>query len=240
MPTTHTAQHLNSRHHQHGTQVTDRDGDTWTRVKTSHGTYWEHDGSRCRNLPKLYEPYTYKTPSWQDAYREELAKAVDAYLNAEKLHGQGTTNHPQPRSRGLFQTIPSTWTKPTNLLPTTTKTPMPNWQKLYSHYKNLGQTNPQPLTKNIHLPHATNPTTNDTTDATPQNDPINPNHYKGFSNNSEVIDITENLTFNTGNATKYLTRAGRTDGHNKGEIIQDLEKAIWYTQREIQRLTTKD
>lgn len=148
MPTTHTAQHLNSRHHQHGTQVTDRDGDTWTRVKTSHGTYWEHDGSRCRNLPKLYEPYTYKNTR-KDTYREELDKAIDAYLNAEKLHGQGTTNPPQPQSQGLFQTIPSTWTKPTNLLPATTKTRMANWEKLYSHYKNLGQTNPEPLTKNM-------------------------------------------------------------------------------------------
>lgn len=158
--THHTAEHLNSHPHRHGAQVTDRDGDTWTRIKTSHGTYWEHDGSRCSNLPKLYEPYAYSSwkeavDAWKDTYREELTKAVDAYLNAEKLHGQGTTNPPQPRSRGLFQTIPSTWTKPTNLLPATTKTPMPNWQKLYSHYKNLGQTNPQPLTKNIHIDHTT-------------------------------------------------------------------------------------
>ena len=31
-----------------------------------------------------------------------------------------------------------------------------------------------------------------------------PPHYRGFSNGSEVIDIAENLTFNTGNAVKYL------------------------------------
>lgn len=30
-----------------------------------------------------------------------------------------------------------------------------------------------------------------------------PPHYTGFSNGAEVIDITENLTFNTGNACKY-------------------------------------
>ncbi len=35
-----------------------------------------------------------------------------------------------------------------------------------------------------------------------------PPHYTGFSNGAEVIDITENLTFNTGNACKYAARAG--------------------------------
>lgn len=67
-------------------------------------------------------------------------------------------------------------------------------------------------------------------------DPVSPNHYKGFSNGAEVIDITERLTFNTGNAVKYLARAGRTDGHNKGQIIEDLRKSLWYTQRELDRL----
>ena len=62
-----------------------------------------------------------------------------------------------------------------------------------------------------------------------------PPHYQGFSNGSEVIDITENLTFNTGNAVKYLARAGRVDGRNKGEIMQDLDKARWYVEREIER-----
>ena len=68
-------------------------------------------------------------------------------------------------------------------------------------------------------------------------DPINPQHYQGFSNGAEVIDITENLTFNAGNAVKYLARAGRTDGHNKGAILEDLRKARWYADREIERLT---
>lgn len=68
------------------------------------------------------------------------------------------------------------------------------------------------------------------------NDPISPQHYQGFSNGAEVIDVTENLTFNTGNAVKYLARAGRTDGRNKGAIVEDLEKSRWYINREIQRL----
>lgn len=63
-----------------------------------------------------------------------------------------------------------------------------------------------------------------------------PPHYTGFSNGAEVIDITENLTFNTGNACKYAARAGRTDGRNKGAVAEDLHKAIWYLNRELQRL----
>lgn len=68
-------------------------------------------------------------------------------------------------------------------------------------------------------------------------DPVNnPDHYTGFSNGARPVDIAEHLTFNTGNAVKYLARAGRTDGHNKGELLQDLEKARWYITREINRL----
>lgn len=66
-----------------------------------------------------------------------------------------------------------------------------------------------------------------------------PKHYIGFSNGSEVIDITENCTFNTGNAIKYAARAGRTDGNVKGNILEDLNKAKWYIEREIERLKTK-
>lgn len=133
MHTTYTAQHLNTRNHQHGTQVTDRDGDTWTRIKTSHGTYWEHDGSRCRNLPKLYEPYTYTTwketvDAWKEAFNTELAEHVDAYLQDKLI------SDPEPtRSRGLFQTIPPTWTKPTNLLPKQKPTHTHNMLKTAQH-----------------------------------------------------------------------------------------------------------
>ena len=68
-------------------------------------------------------------------------------------------------------------------------------------------------------------------------DPVHhPQYYTGFSNGAEVIDIAENLTFNTGNAVKYLARAGRVDGRVKGDVLQDLEKARWYINREINRL----
>lgn len=69
------------------------------------------------------------------------------------------------------------------------------------------------------------------------NDPVNhPNHYTGFSNGTEVIDITENLSFNIGNAVKYCARAGRVDGRIKGDQLEDLKKAHWYIDREINRL----
>ena len=60
-----------------------------------------------------------------------------------------------------------------------------------------------------------------------------PAHYNGFSNGAEVIDIAENLSFNLGNAVKYCARAGRKD---KDKTIEDLNKAIWYIEREIERL----
>ena len=64
------------------------------------------------------------------------------------------------------------------------------------------------------------------------NDPVNhPAHYTWLPGGLEVIDVTENFNFTLGNALKYIMRAGR-----KGSEIQDLEKAIWYLQREIDRI----
>lgn len=55
-----------------------------------------------------------------------------------------------------------------------------------------------------------------------------PEHYQGQK--FEVIDIIDdfNLNFNLGNALKYLLRADK-----KGSRTTDLQKAIWYIQREI-------
>jgi thymidylate synthase ThyX len=63
-------------------------------------------------------------------------------------------------------------------------------------------------------------------------DPVNhPAHYTHGP--MEVIDIIEgfNLGFHLGNVVKYILRAER-----KGQQVQDLEKARWYLDREIQRL----
>lgn len=64
-----------------------------------------------------------------------------------------------------------------------------------------------------------------------RSDPINPAHYTAFG--VEVIDITEHLSFCAGNAVKYLARAGLKD---PSKHVEDLRKAAWYVQREIERL----
>ena len=58
-----------------------------------------------------------------------------------------------------------------------------------------------------------------------------PQHYQG--KNFEAIDIIEdfNLGFCLGNAIKYILRAGKKD--NK---LDDLNKAIWYLERECQKI----
>lgn len=61
-------------------------------------------------------------------------------------------------------------------------------------------------------------------------DAINPQHYQGFSNGAQPIDIAEHVGFNLGNTIKYCARAGRKDNR-----LQDLKKALYYLQREIQR-----
>lgn len=62
-----------------------------------------------------------------------------------------------------------------------------------------------------------------------------PSHYAdGWSNGAEVIDLTEHLNFNRGNAVKYLARAGKKGGPEKE--LEDLQKALWYIRREVLRL----
>lgn len=58
-----------------------------------------------------------------------------------------------------------------------------------------------------------------------------PAHYKSHPSGIECIQITEHMNFNCGNAVKYIWR-----NDEKGNPIQDLEKAKWYIQREIDRL----
>lgn len=59
-----------------------------------------------------------------------------------------------------------------------------------------------------------------------------PSHYTAYEG-FEVIDITEQLNFNLGNAVKYIFRAGKKEGVSE---VTDLEKAEWYIRREIKRL----
>lgn len=59
-----------------------------------------------------------------------------------------------------------------------------------------------------------------------------PAHYNLHPSGVECIVVTEHMTFNIGNAIKYLWRCDYKNG------IQDLEKAIWYIQREIGRVAS--
>ena len=61
-----------------------------------------------------------------------------------------------------------------------------------------------------------------------------PKHYNSHPSGVEAIVICEHMTFNVGNAVKYLFRAGL-----KGAAVEDLKKAAWYINREIERLSTK-
>ena len=70
-----------------------------------------------------------------------------------------------------------------------------------------------------------------------KDDPVNhPAHYKAYSG-FEVIDLTEQMNFNRGNAVKYIARAGLK---SKETEVQDLQKAAWYIKREIERLQRND
>lgn len=59
-----------------------------------------------------------------------------------------------------------------------------------------------------------------------------PAHYGGKDNPYEAIKVIEawDLGFNLGNTIKYISRAGK-----KGDVVEDLKKAAWYLQREIER-----
>lgn len=62
-------------------------------------------------------------------------------------------------------------------------------------------------------------------------DPVNhPSHYVSHPSGIECIQVTEHMGFNLGNAIKYVWRADL-----KGSSIEDLRKAIWYIDREIQK-----
>lgn len=70
-----------------------------------------------------------------------------------------------------------------------------------------------------------------------ENDAVNhPSHYISDPSGIECIQITRHRNFNIGNAIKYLWRAGLKDGNSD---IQDLQKAVWYIQDEIERLQTQ-
>lgn len=69
-------------------------------------------------------------------------------------------------------------------------------------------------------------------------DPVHaPPHYT--SGGIETIDFIEakELNYRLGNVVKYLVRAGKKD---PARHIEDLEKARWYLDREINLLKAKN
>jgi len=68
---------------------------------------------------------------------------------------------------------------------------------------------------------------------TSESDTVNhPPHYKSHPSGIECIQVTEHMNFCLGNAIKYIWRADEKHGDGG---IEDLKKASWYINREIER-----
>jgi hypothetical protein len=68
-----------------------------------------------------------------------------------------------------------------------------------------------------------------------------PAHYTSHPSGIEAITIAEHYNFCIGNAIKYLWRAGLKKEASlsaRQKEIEDLNKAIWYIQRQIKNLKT--
>ena len=61
-----------------------------------------------------------------------------------------------------------------------------------------------------------------------------PKHYTEHPSGIECIQITEHMNFNLGNAMKYIWRADL-----KNNAIEDMKKAIFYINREIELRSSK-
>ncbi len=59
----------------------------------------------------------------------------------------------------------------------------------------------------------------------------NATHLTSHPSGIEFIEVAEEMSFNAGSALKYLWRYELKDAP-----VEDLQKAIWYTKREILRL----
>lgn len=71
-------------------------------------------------------------------------------------------------------------------------------------------------------------------------DPIDhPPHYGGKENVYEAIKVIDawDLGFCLGNCIKYLCRAGKKEG---SRALDDLRKASWYLQHEIERRMSRE
>ena len=67
-----------------------------------------------------------------------------------------------------------------------------------------------------------------------------PAHYNSHPSGIECIEIARHHNFNIGNTIKYIWRAGLKSEEGMEDTdkqIEDLNKAIWYLQDEIKRIT---
>lgn len=58
-----------------------------------------------------------------------------------------------------------------------------------------------------------------------------PPHYRSHPSGVECIEITMHMNFCLGNAMKYIWRC-----EDKGDKVENLKKAIWYLEQEIERI----
>lgn len=61
-----------------------------------------------------------------------------------------------------------------------------------------------------------------------------PPHYTWHPAGVEAVTVCEAFSYNLGNAIAYIWRSGGSV--TKGEIETDLNKAVWYIQRELERI----
>jgi hypothetical protein len=67
-------------------------------------------------------------------------------------------------------------------------------------------------------------------------DPVNhPKHYNDHPSGVECITVVEHMSFNLGNAIKYIWRAGLKNA----DAETDLRKALWCIERELGRIGSK-
>lgn len=69
---------------------------------------------------------------------------------------------------------------------------------------------------------------------TQQSSVDHPPHYNAHPSGVECITVAECFGFNLGNVIKYVWRA-----EEKGAPLEDLKKAAWYLNREIERREKK-
>ena len=81
----------------------------------------------------------------------------------------------------------------------------------------------------------------DRKDKEQKTDSVNhPAHYNSHPSGIECIEIARHHNFNIGNTIKYLWRAGLKSEEGMEDTdkqIEDLNKAIWYINDEIKRIT---